>query len=52
MKETKRHAQYEPVAKIYAHRCELCRHFQAPSACSIVAGLIMRGAWCHHWRSR
>lgn len=28
-------------------RCELCKKFQAPSACSLVTGAVSPTGWCH-----
>lgn len=27
-------------------KCGLCRHFETPNRCELVAGLIGRGMWC------
>jgi hypothetical protein len=48
---TKEEAQYEFPAKM-EHYCKDCIHFQSPSSCSIVVGLIEPKAWCRFWEKK
>lgn len=49
-KEAKQTAQYGP-GHANAH-CSICKHFEKPDACEIVAGKISPSAWCVHFYGR
>jgi hypothetical protein len=49
-KEAKQSANYGP-GHPGAH-CGICRHFEPPHACEIVAGRIVKSAWCKHFLAK
>jgi hypothetical protein len=49
-KVSKASVEFEAPAKGPNH-CGMCRHFQAPSACELVAGTVRRVDWCRLFRA-
>ncbi len=47
-KLSKAEVQYEhPAAK--SDHCGICRHYEPPTACEVVSGLIRPEDWCDHF---
>ena len=48
-KVSKAEAQYEPTSKDPKTVCGGCEHFQGPSSCERVTGVVNRKGWCRLW---
>lgn len=46
VKQTKSEANYTPKANDPKERCGLCKHFEAPSECHKVVGIVNTNGWC------
>ncbi len=46
---TKSEVDYTDHAKMKSQRCEVCRHFNKPHGCELVAGKISPMGWCREW---
>lgn len=49
-KKTKAEAEYGEGHKD-AH-CGICRHFEPPKSCAVVAGEIHRDMWCRYFKRK
>ena len=50
-KATQAQAGYQNSPKGGQH-CELCRYFQKPSSCQLVAGTISPNGWCKFFNAK
>lgn len=44
--------EYEPVATMTEHLCEICDNFRLPMSCTKVAGQISPLGWCKLWENQ
>jgi hypothetical protein len=44
--------EYEPVATMTEHLCEICDNFRLPMSCTKVGGLISPLGWCKLWENQ
>ena len=51
-KKTQAEVEYEPVATMTEHLCEVCDHFRLPMGCLKVEGLISPLGWCRLWANQ
>ena len=53
MKDSKKDAQYTPVAMKPHERCGLCRYYirlnSQDGDCEKVSGVVRERGWCKHW---
>ena len=56
MKDTKKQAQYTPVAMKPSERCAVCRYYirfnKTVGACQKVMGGVEAQGWCRHWEKK
>jgi len=50
-KATQSQAGYQDSPK-HGQHCELCRYFQKPSSCQLVAGTISPNGWCKFFNAK
>jgi len=50
-KATQSQANYQDSPKGGQH-CELCRYFQKPNSCQLVAGTISPNGWCKFFNAK
>ena len=50
-KATQAQANYQGTPKGGQH-CELCRYFQKPNSCQLVAGTISPNGWCKFFNAK
>lgn len=51
-KKTPAEVEYEPVATMTEHLCEICDNFRLPMTCTKVAGQISPLGWCNLWANQ